>query len=120
MVEIEKPDEKRKFERVRFAEALEFQEKTSQLMGGCLGCDLSEGGIKIHFNEFIPINTEIDLTLKLKNRPGVVTVSGKVVWVSQVAFSDRYLLGLEFTGKDPDSKLDIGREIHNYIKSHQN
>ena len=75
---------------------------------------------KIRGVEFVAVNTEIEFTLKLKDRPDVVTVSGKVVWVSQVPFSERYLLGLEFTGSDDDLTQDVSREIHNYIQSHQN
>ena len=119
MVEIEKLEEKRKTERIRFQEALEFQWKNTPIQGGCLACDLSEGGIKINFNEFVPLNSEIELTLRLKGQPDVLMLLGRVAWVKQVPFSDRYQLGLEFSGSDPNSIAETNREICHYIKSHR-
>jgi Tfp pilus assembly protein PilZ len=120
MVDIEKPEEKRKATRVKFQEALDFHWKNTPLMGGCLACDLSEGGIRINFNEFVPLDTEIELTIKLKDQATVITLLGKVVWVKQVPFSDRYQIGLEFAGNDLDSATESSQEIHQYINSLRN
>ena len=120
IVEIDNQGEKRKSERVKFQEAMDFQWKDTSLSGGCLACDLSERGVKINFNEFVPLNSEIELTFKFKDQPQVVTLLGKVVWVRQVPFSERYQLGLEFTGNDPDSISESSQEIHDYIKSRRN
>ena len=120
IVEVEKPEEKRRSERIRFQEPLDFQWKDNPLSGGCLACDLSERGIRINFNEFVPLNSEIELTMRLKDRPQVITLLGKVVWVRQVPFSDRYQLGLEFAEGDRASFSESSQEIHDFIKSRRN
>ena len=120
IVEIEKPEEKRIDIRIKFQEALEFQWKNTSIMGGCLACDLSEGGIRINFNEFVPLETEIELTLRLKDQADVIMLLGKVVWVKQVPFSDRFQLGLEFIRNNLESDSGSNQELHHFIKSLRN
>ncbi len=117
IVEVEKQEEKRRNQRVRFQEAVDFQIKDTPHVAGSLACDLSEGGIKINLNDFVPLNTEIDLTLFFNKEPNIITLSGKVVWIRQIPFSERYQLGLEFIGNDPDSISESAKEVHRYIQS---
>ncbi len=106
--------EKRRFRRARFSDAISYRLKDVNHFGGCLGCDISEGGVRIQFNDFVPINTEMVLQMKLSNIPKVIDVTGRVVWLQQVPYSDRYQIGLQFTKADPI----YHEEIRSYVKTH--
>ena len=107
--------EKRKTIRAKFSDAINYQFKDTNDFGGCLAYDISEGGIKIAFNDFVPVNTEMILQMKLRNIPKVIDVTGRVVWAQRIPFSDRYQVGLQFTKTDPISQ----GEIRSYVRSHQ-
>ncbi len=106
--------EKRRFRRVRFSEPVHYQLKETSRFGGCLSLDISEGGMKINFDDFIPLNTEIALQLKLTGIPRIIDLLGKVVWLQQVPFSERYHVGLRFEQSDHVSH----EEIREYIRSY--
>jgi len=107
--------EKRKAARAKFSDAINYQFRDTNDFGGCLAYDISEGGIKITFNDFVATNTEMILQMKLRHIPKIIDVSGRVVWAQRIPFSDRYHVGLQFTASDPISQ----GEIRSYVKSHQ-
>ena len=113
----EKRDDKRKFERVNFREAVEYQLREPFNTGGCLAYDLSEGGIKINLNDFIPVSTEIEVRMRMGNNPKPINLMGRVAWVSQVPYSDRYQVGLEFDQAASDAITEFKKEVHRYIQS---
>ena len=106
--------EKRRYRRVRFSEPVGFHLKTPNNFGGCLARDLSEGGIQLTLNEFVPLNSEITLQLKLSRFPKVVDVTGRVAWLQRVPYSDRYAVGLEFAKNETLSS----QEIRQFINAH--
>lgn len=93
-------EERRRFHRFRHAEAVHFQWKDPRYFGGCLSCDLSEGGIRFHSDDFIPLNTPLTLQIQLAG-DRVADCMGHVVWVEKERFADRYQVGLEFAGGSP-------------------
>src|SRR3989338_4836688 len=95
--------EKRRFPRAQFHEAVHYQLKDESKFGGCLASDIGEGGIQVSLNDFVPINTELVLQMKLGRLARVVDLTGRVAWLQRVPFSDRYQVGLEFTKPDPFS-----------------
>ena len=114
---IEEPAtiEKRRFPRARFRDPVDYDTGEISAFGGCLASDISEGGIKVNFNDFVPINTEMVLQMRLNKIAKVVETKARVVWVQQVAYSDRYQMGLQFTKSDPLAH----EEIRSYVQSHQ-
>ncbi|MFA5060470.1 MAG: PilZ domain-containing protein [Candidatus Omnitrophota bacterium] len=112
--EEEKTD-KRQFRRARFNEAVHFQARDAGRSGGCLSCDISETGMKINIDDFVPVHSEMILQTKLANIDTVVDLKGKVAWLQQIPYSDRYYVGVEFTNVDP-----VQREgIRSYLRSHR-
>lgn len=89
-------EEKRRFPRRQFKEAVNYHLRETQDFGGCLAADLSTGGIRINFNEFVPLNTEIQVQIHPQGSSKVLDLIGKVVWVSEIPFSERYQIGLQF------------------------
>ncbi|MFH1360533.1 MAG: PilZ domain-containing protein [Candidatus Omnitrophota bacterium] len=105
--------EKRRFKRVRYQEPVHYQFKEQGKFGGCLASDLSEGGIKISMNDFVPLHTEIAMRLKLQDVPHVVDLTGRVAWVQQVPYSDRYRAGVEFVNESSNAR----EGIQSYVRS---
>ncbi len=120
---LEIPDqtqsEKRKFLRVFFKKAASYQLKDSQGFGGCLASDIGEGGIKIYFNDFVPLGTEMMLQIQLGQNftfP-VIDLMGRVVWIARDPRTDRYQIGLEFM--ETSSGISASQKIREYVRSHE-
>jgi hypothetical protein len=79
--------DKRNFERVHLAQPVRVQFKEPGQFSGTLSCDLSEGGIRLHMNEFIPIGTELILTIQLAD-DRIEECPCRVVWVQKNRFVD--------------------------------
>jgi c-di-GMP-binding flagellar brake protein YcgR len=103
--------ERRKFPRVDFREPIKFQTPSSSANGGCLGRDLSEGGLRINFESFVKPNTAMGFELRLAPAQETVSLEGRVAWAYQVPLSDRYQLGIEFIGANEEHQKDIRKYI---------
>ncbi|HQP10037.1 MAG TPA: PilZ domain-containing protein [Candidatus Omnitrophota bacterium] len=106
-------DERRQFNRIRSAHPVRFQLKDPSQYGGCLSCDLSQGGARVQFNDFVPLRTEMTLQIQLSDE-SIVDCPCRVAWVEKSRFGDRYQVGLEFEG---DSLLDSQKIIHRFLSS---
>ena len=108
-------DEKRQFNRVFHSGPVQIQFKDPSLFGGCLSCDLSEGGVRVRINEFIPLKTELALTIRLADE-SIIECTGRVKWVEKTRFGDCYQAGLEFFSNDP--LISHQEKIYKFL-SHQ-
>ena len=96
MEELES-SERRQFPRVKHSEAVQYQSKDLTLQGGSLASDISEGGIRLNVNGFIPLHTELALSIQLTTEK-IVECLARVVWVEKVPYAERYQAGLRFDG----------------------
>ena len=112
----EKGSEQRQFDRVDFREPVQYQIGDGQTFIGCLGHDIGEGGIRVNWVDFIPINTELQLNIKLTDE-NMADLKGKVVWVQQIPFSDQFQIGVKFLEDNVSPKAK--EVIHQYIQSHR-
>lgn len=91
--------ERRRYKRIPFKEAVHFDlsqvENIQSIYGGCLSCDLSEGGIRLYFNEFLPKKSPVQVDFVLKNDE-VVNIGSQVVWIQKIPHAEYYQVGLEF------------------------
>jgi len=115
LVEEYNESEKRNFLRFRLAQPVRVQFKDPAQFSGSLSCDLSEGGVRLQMNDFIPLGTELTLTIQLED-DRIVECPCRVVWVQKNRFADRYQAGLEFV--ETDSMPDSQRRIHTFL-AHQ-
>ncbi|MFH1655517.1 MAG: PilZ domain-containing protein [Candidatus Omnitrophota bacterium] len=99
--------DKRTNERKRIYASVRYQLKSSQEFGSTSSCDISEGGLRLNFEKFIPNNTEFLLQMNLPTMPKIVNALGKVVWANRIPHSDRYQLGLKFVDIDSEQKTDV-------------
>jgi c-di-GMP-binding flagellar brake protein YcgR len=105
--------EKRASERKRIYAPVRYQLKSSQVFGAASSCDISEGGLRLNFEKFVPNNTEFLLQMNLPTMPKIINALGKVVWANRLPHSDRYQLGLKFTAIDDQEKTDISDYLKN-------
>ncbi len=105
-------DERRVFSRVNLSQPVQFQFKDPTRSLGALSCDISEGGLRVKLNDFVPPETELVLQIKMgPNR--MLECIGRVKWVSQIPFMDWYQAGVEFM--ETDSIVPSRRHIKEYM-----
>ena len=78
-----------------------------------MSCDLSEGGVRVDVYDFVPVNTELTLQIRVAVEK-VIEYVGRVVWIRKFPFADRYQVGLEFS-RDK-SFLAAKRQLHGFIE----
>lgn len=62
-----------------------------------MSCDLSEGGVRLAMNDFVPLGAELILQIHLAAEKVIDDVA-RVVWVRKIPSAERYEVGLEFSG----------------------
>ena len=107
-------EEKRRFKRVPFKEPVQFRTPSQMEPGACLACDLSEVGIRLNSDKFIPLQERMALTLQV-GAGNPINVQGHVAWIQRVPHSDYYQMGLAF---DPDTDDRSLKVLQEYIQSH--
>ncbi|MDP2938890.1 MAG: PilZ domain-containing protein [Candidatus Omnitrophota bacterium] len=112
---INSDTERRKFRRASLDTPLRYKFKQANEFGSTITRDISEGGLKLNLEKFVPINTDFVLELGLDKLSNIINAVGKVVWVTKIPHSERYQLGLEFQEINEQHK----RDISSYIKSHR-
>ena len=103
--------DRRRFPRADFREPIRFQLATSSTGGGCLGRDVSEGGLRINFEYFVKPDTAMAVEFRLGSGQATMTFEGRVAWAYQIPASDRYQLGIEFIDKNEDNQKNIRRYV---------
>lgn len=93
---------------------MEYHISEDPRSGGCLASDLSEGGLKVNSAYFLPLNSPMRVQMRIMSET-LVDLSGKVVWIQQLPYSDRYQIGIEFAEESINSKAK--EEIRQYITS---
>lgn len=108
-------EDKRQFHRMLYTEPVQYQFNDPGQFGGCVARDLSEGGVRIYMNDFVPLNTELTLKIRLADE-NIIECTGRVVWVEKSRFGDSYQAGLMFS--QDGSVLSNQRKIYGFL-SHQ-
>lgn len=106
--------ERRVFPRVTFDTPVEFRARGTALSGGCLSRDISQGGIRVNLNTFVPLNAELDIQIQLGSEK-VAAGGGRVAWIRKVPFSERYQAGLKFL--EDAVSANARNEIGHFIES---
>ncbi len=111
--------EKRRFSRLSYKEAVQYNLGETGECGGSVAYDISETGLRLQLDYFVPINAWITLAIPLRSTKGtkVMTIHGRVAWVQRIRYSDRYQVGLEFSQSDLEVKLK--EEFSQYFISRQ-
>lgn len=105
-------DELRQFKRVAHSQPVHYQGSEQADFGGCISKDISEGGVRIRLNDFVPLNTELTLNVHLSGGK-VVECTGRVIWIEKARFGDYYQAGLKFI--DVDTVFNDQHEIAEFL-----
>ena len=101
-------EDRRLAKRITFKEPVRYELTDPAHYGGTVAYDLSESGLRLRLTDFLPLNTEVILNIGLKSGQNV-ECRGKIVWVSQIPFSDQYQAGVEFA--DPELIGEVKNKI---------
>lgn len=107
-------EERRLARRITFKDAVRYQLKDPAHFGGTVAYDLSESGLRMRLTEFLPLGTEVIVDIKLRNSQ-VVECRGRIVWISQIPYSDQYQAGVEFA--DPEIILTEKHKIREMVEA---
>lgn len=102
--------EKRRVNRIKSSLELYYELRPEGRYGNCLTYEISEGGLRMVTDSFMPRLSRVMLRLSLDPHK-VIDVVGKVAWAQRVPNSYRYQVGLEFVEVSPQNR----REISGYI-----
>ena len=78
-----------------------------------LSKNISESGIGIHANIFLPVNTQIKIEVTLKDPPQMITAFAKVIWIKRFSTNDFCEAGLKFF----DTSNEMIKQLEDYISS---
>ena len=107
-------DEKRRAFRLKSSLPIHYDSSSDAASGATLTQDISEGGVSMLCEEFIPRLSRMSVQINLLPNK-LVAATGEVKWAQRIAHSYRYQVGLEF--KDIGS--DDRRSISEYVASHR-
>lgn len=107
-------DEKRKALRLKSSLPIHYDSSGDVLGGAGLTEDISEGGVSMLCEEFIPRLSRMPMRISLMPDKSVAA-TGEVKWAQRIAHSYRYQVGLEFK----DISNDARRSISEYVVSHR-
>ena len=97
-----KLEEKRRFPRITFKAPIHYQIRGGSEFSNAVSNDLSLGGLNFVTDKFIAPRTSVGLEVDVLSR--ILSPIGRVTWLSPLAHSDRYKVGVEFLELDPREK----------------
>ncbi len=109
---ISTDSERRKFKRTELDVPVRYKFKNSKEFGSTLSRDISEGGVRLSVDKFVPVNTDVVLELGLGKLSNMINAVAKVAWTNFIPFSDRYQLGLEFYEINCQNQKDISDYVN--------
>ena len=108
---MKNPNDKRKFPRVDFHRPVRCRGSASENFHAHLARDLSQGGLRLNSDVFLPVGTKIAIQVQLVDADRIFELDASVVWVCQQPYADGYHLGIEFTGGPSFEKWKISQFI---------
>jgi len=102
-------NDKRRFPRNRFTEPVGLKTRSEQAYQGCLGCDMSQGGLRLMHHDYLPLGQEVFLQVYL-GAEDIRTRRARVVWSSQKPHSEDFLIGMEFFQPEIRPVVEAGEE----------
>ncbi|MCK4994926.1 MAG: PilZ domain-containing protein [Candidatus Omnitrophica bacterium] len=69
--------------------------------------DFSESGVQLSSFYFYPVNSKMILELFPMHEMEPIMTVGRVVWVEQVPYQERYNIGIEFSDLNDESRVHL-------------
>ncbi len=105
--------EQRRFKRADFRQPYQLDSERGQLIGACVACDLSAGGVRLRGEQFVPLHSRIRVKFAVEDGQPLI-LEGRVVWVQRVPHSEEYQIGVEFD--ESDTNMYPRSRIYRYIE----
>ncbi len=102
--------ERRKFVRINSDLPVELKELPAYHpinLRNLMSLDISEGGLKLSAFYFYPVNSRLIIQVFLSPKMEPVKAVGKVSWVEQVPYQDRYKIGVEFSDITEEGRYNL-------------
>ncbi|MGE4357147.1 MAG: PilZ domain-containing protein [Candidatus Omnitrophota bacterium] len=106
-------ENRRRYKRINFDTSVTYQTTGNRRINYTLAKDISEGGMGILLEEFVPKDTEIILEFSLKKNSNPIRSKARVVWIQKFPYIERYRAGLEFKEIEDLQRANIKRFINN-------
>ncbi|MBU4305497.1 MAG: PilZ domain-containing protein [Candidatus Omnitrophica bacterium] len=73
--------------------------------------DISEGGLQLSSFYFYPVHCKLLVELFVSQEAEPIKVVGRVVWVEQMPYQERYKVGIEFSDLNEESRVYLRQVI---------
>jgi len=104
-------EEKRVHPRIKISFPVRCEDLASHRPFYTVFKDISEGGIKLICEDFLAINKFLKFEINLINN--LIRGRGKIVWCNSQPFSERYLVGIQFTEMDARAQNILSKFLSN-------
>ena len=98
--------------RIRLTESVQYQFTDSADYSGSKAVDISETGVQVLLNDFIPLESQLMLRVQL-TKGNIIDCMGRVVWIAKLPFGENYQAGLEFINHQ--TMFETRREIRELV-----
>lgn len=105
--------ERRRFVRIDFNTSVSYQYEGRAQFDYALTKDLSEGGICLILDRFIPKDRVLMIEFSLKENILPIKTKARLAWIAQLAYVQRYRAGLEFQELSQVHKINLTRFLKN-------
>ena len=109
-------EERRTSRRFNLHEPVQFQFIEAGPFIGGMSRDISETGIRIRLNDFVPLGTELVLRIQIAAQRTIECV-GRIIWVQKLPHMENYQAGVHFVGID--SSYNLKQTIPQYFLFNQ-
>ena len=105
----ERRKERRLFEENKVTISVFSKDKSTHIKGNFFAFtkDISLNGLKIQTDEKLDIDTVLKIEIALTKSKKLISVIGKVKWVSQIYDGEVFETGIEFIDTPPDRVLSL-------------
>ncbi|MDD4910104.1 MAG: PilZ domain-containing protein [Candidatus Omnitrophica bacterium] len=97
--------EKRRWTRIPSKVAISYKISNCSSHGKSTTLDISEGGVRAAFENYLTPCTPICLELNLNSE--IIYASGQVVWSQRLPHADRYNSGIQFIGMNVKERSNL-------------
>lgn len=81
--------------------------------------NVSETGLQLSSFNFYPVNTRLVMEASLSNKSEPVAVVGRVVWIEQLPYQERFKMGVEFSEMSEDARMQFQNTIQSFVSKKQ-
>jgi Tfp pilus assembly protein PilZ len=107
--------ERRRFARVPFDRPAQAEPIPQSLPNNAyhlLSADLREGGVRLSSPQFFPLESLVLLDLETPRPAEPIRAVGRVAWAEQVAYEDRWHVGVEFAELSDEARAQLRKLVN--------